>query len=156
LQRPSLAAMSAAFALAFGLPAAAQTPARAIKNASVQLITGDDGKDDDDVLTIVVTNADGKFLERVLDAKEGIKPGTTFTLWLNRIRAEPPERVKDSRIAFRIEPKGNDHWIIKEARLTVNYDSGPAEHWHWGPFVLEATNSAPFTVEYGLDDDRRF
>jgi len=141
------------FALA--LPAPAQTPARTIKNASIQLITGDDGKDDTDVFTITVTNGDGKFLERVNDAKEEIKPGTTFNLWLNRLKAETPEKVKDSKITFRIDPKGDEHWVVKEARLTVNYETGPADRWHWGPFVLETKNSAPFTVQYTLSDDRR-
>jgi hypothetical protein len=147
---------SACIALAFTLPAVAQAPARVVKNASVQLITGDDGKDDTDVFTIRITNGDGKFLERVFDAKEEIKPGTTFTLWLTRVRAEPQDQVKGSKIAFRIEPKGDDHWVVKEARLTVNYDNGPAEHWRWGPFVLGSKNSAPFTVEYALSDDRRY
>jgi hypothetical protein len=155
LQRLSQAVPAAFLALAFMLPAAAQSPARTVKNASVQVITGDDGKDDDDVFIVTVTNADGKFLERVFDAKEQIKPGTTFTLWLNRVRAEPSEKVKGSKIAFRIEPKGDEHWVVKEARLTVNYDSGPAERWHWGPFVLETKNSTPFIVEYALGDDRR-
>ena len=156
MYRLSLAVPAALLALAVALPAPAQTPARTVKNASVQFVTGDDGKDDTDVVTITITNADGKFLERVFDAKEEIKPATTFTLWLNRIRAEPPDKVKDSKIAFRIEPKGDEHWVVKEARLTVNYDSGPAEHWHWGPFVLETKNSAPFTVQYTLTDDRRY
>jgi hypothetical protein len=155
LQRLSQAVPAAVIALAFALPGAAQTPARAVKNASIQFITGDDGKNEADVFTITVTNPDGKFLERVFDAKEEIKPGTSFTVWLNRIRAEPPEKVTGSRIAFRIEPKGDEHWVVKEARLTVNYDSGPAERWHWGPFVLETRNSAPFIVEYPLSDDRR-
>jgi hypothetical protein len=156
VQRLALALPSVCIAIALGLPASAQTPARTVKNASVQFITGDDGKDDTDVLTITVTNADGKLLERVFDTKEEIKPGTTLTLWLNRVRPEPPDKVKDSKIAFRIEPKGDEHWVVKEARLTVNYDSGPADHWHWGPFVLETKNSAPFTVQYTLSDDRRY
>jgi hypothetical protein len=155
LRRPLLAIPSLCAALALALPVAAQTPARAVKNARVQIMTGDDGKDDTDVFTITITNVGGKFLERVFDAKEEIKPGTSFTLWLNRVRAEPPDQVNGSKIAFRIDPKGNDHWVVKEARLTVNYDTGPAEHWHWGPFVLGAKNSAPFTVEYTLSDDRR-
>jgi hypothetical protein len=155
LRRPFLAIPSLCAALALALPVAAQTPARAVKYASVQIMTGDDGKDDNDILTIIVTNAAGKFLERVFDAKEEIKPGTSFTLWLNRIRAEPSDKVDGSRIAFRIDPKGDEHWVVKEARLTVNYDTGPAEHWHWGPFVLETKNSTPFTVVYTLSDDRR-
>lgn len=138
------------------VPVMAEAPTRVVKNASVQLITGDDGKDDSDVFTIVVTNSAGKFLERVYDAKEEIKPGTTFTLWLNRIRPEPQDKVAGSKIAFRIDPKGSEHWVVKEARLTVNYESGPAEHWHWGPFVLETNHPAPFTVEYTLSDDRRY
>jgi len=120
------------------------------------LLTGDDGKDDSDAFTITITNGDGKFLERVFDAKEEIKPGTTFNLWLNRIRAEPAAKVTGSKIAFRIDPKASEHWVVKEARLTVNYESGPAERWHWGPFVLETRTAAPFTVEYTLSDDRKF
>ena len=156
MQRSHLAVSSVCLALAFGLPALAQTSARVVKNASVQLLTGDDGKDDTDVFTITIANADGKFLERVYDAKEEIKPGTTFNLWLNRIRAEPVDKVKGSKITFRIDPKGDEHWVLKEAKLIVNYESGPAEHWHWGPFVLETKNSAPFMVEYALSDDRRY
>jgi hypothetical protein len=136
-------------------PMFGQTPGRVVKNASLQLITGDDGKDDTDVFTVTVANTDGKFLERVFDAKEEIKPGTTFTLWVNRIRAEPAEKVKNSKITFRIEPKGDEHWVVSDARLTVNYESGPAERWHWGPFVLQTKNSVPFSVEFSLTDDRR-
>jgi hypothetical protein len=135
-------------------PTLAQAPTRVVKNASVQFITGNDGKDDTDVLTIIVANDGGKFLERVFDAKEEIKPETTFNLWLNKIRAEPAEKVKGSKIAFRIAPQGDDHWVVKEARLTINYETGPAERWHWGPFVLESKKSAPFTVEFALSDDR--
>jgi hypothetical protein len=137
-------------------PVLAQNSDRVVKNASVQLLTGDDGKDDSDAFTITITNGDGKFLERVFDAKEEIKPGTTFNLWLNRIRAEPAAKVTGSKIAFRIDPKASEHWVVKEARLTVNYESGPAERWHWGPFVLETRTAAPFTVEYTLSDDRKF
>jgi hypothetical protein len=64
----------------------AQTPPRVVKNAVLQLVTGDDGKDDTDVFIVSVANADGKLLERVYDTKEEIKPLTTFNLWLNRIR----------------------------------------------------------------------
>jgi hypothetical protein len=157
LQRLCLAAPFICIGLVVAVSASAQTPTtRVVKNASVQILTGDDGKDDSDVFTITITNADGKFLERVFDAKEEIKPATIFNLWLNRVRAEPLEKVKGSKIAFRIDPKGDEHWVIKEARLTVNYDNGPAEHWHWGPFVLETKKSAPFTVEYLLSDDQRF
>jgi hypothetical protein len=137
--------------LAFG-----QTTDGVVKNASLQFITGDDGKDDSDVFTLAVANAGGRFLERVFDAKEEIKPGTTFNLWLNRLRPEPQTQVANSRISFRIDPHGDEHWVVKEARLTVNYESGPAEHWHWGPFVLQTKNSVPFSVEFTLSDDHRF
>jgi hypothetical protein len=157
LQRQYLAVAFICGGLMVAVPASAQTATtRVVKNASVQILTGDDGKEETDVFTITVANADGRFLERVFDAKEEIKPSTTLNLWLNRVRAEPLEKVKGSRIAFRIDPKGDEHWVIKEARLTVTYDSGPAEHWHWGPFVLETTKSTPFTVEYPLSDDQRF
>ena len=143
-------------ALAFAASAVqAQAPQRTIKNASVQFITGDDGKDDTDVLTITVSNGEGKFLERVFDAKQEIKPATTFNLWLNKVRAEAPEAVKDGKIVFRIAPQGDDHWVIKDAQLTVNYDSGPADKWHWGPFVMETKASKPFDAEFKLSDDRR-
>jgi len=145
-----------AAASASGQTFGTQAAARVVKNASVQFITGDDGKDDTDVFSLVVANADGKFLERVYDAREEIKPGTTFNLWLNRIRAEPSASVKDSHISFRIDPKGSEHWVVTEARLTVNYESGPAERWHWGPFVLQTQNSAPFTAEFVLSDEHRF
>ncbi len=56
----------------------AQAPERVVKNGVLQLVTGDDGKDDTDVLSVTVANADGKILERVYDAKEEIKPSTTF------------------------------------------------------------------------------
>lgn len=78
--------------------APAPAPARVVKNAVLQLITGDDGKDDTDVFTVTITNADGKLLERVFDAKEEIKPGTTFNLWLNKVRAASPEQLKGSKI----------------------------------------------------------
>jgi|GEM_PF-2016996 len=126
-----------------------------VKNASLQLITGDDGKDDTDIFTVSVANGDGKFLERVFDAKEEIKPGTTFNLWLNRLRAERPAAVKGSRITFRIAPKGDEHWVVKDARLTVNYDNGTSERWHWGPLVLETKGSTPFSLEFVLSDDRK-
>jgi hypothetical protein len=141
---------------ASGQTSGTQAAARVVKNASVQFITGDDGKDDSDVFSLVVANASGKFLERVYDAREEIKPGTTFNLWLNRIRAEPSASVSNSHISFRIDPKGSEHWVVTEARLTVNYESGPAERWHWGPFVLQTQNSVPFTAEFLLSDEHRF
>ena len=105
--------------------AGAQTPPHVVKNAVLQLVTGDDGKDDTDVFVVSVANADGKLLERVYDAKEEIKPSTTFNLWLNRIRAVPAEQVKGSKITFRISPKWDEHWVVKDAQLTVNYEVGP-------------------------------
>jgi hypothetical protein len=133
----------------------AETPARNVKNAVLQLVTGDDGKDDADVFTVTVANADGKFLERVFDAKEEIKPETTFNLWLNRLRPESSEKVNNSKVTFRIDSKWDEHWVVKDARLTVNYESGPAERWHWGPFVLQRKGAGPFQVDFTLSDDRR-
>ncbi len=136
-------------------PTPASTPARVVKNAVLQLITGDDGKDDTDVFTVTVTNADGKVLERVFDAKEEIKPGTTFNLWLNKVRAVPPEQMKGSRISFRINTKWDEHWVVKDARLTVNYEQGPADRWHWGPFVLEVKGANTTAADFPLDDAHR-
>jgi hypothetical protein len=133
-------------------PTFGQSPQRTVKNAVLQLVTGDDGKDDTDVFTATVTNADGKILERVFDAKEEIKPGTTFNLWLNKIIAEPADKVKGSKIAFGINTKWDEHWVITDARLTVNYDSGPPDRWHWGPFVLERKGPGPMSVDFTLDD----
>ncbi|MGC1408049.1 MAG: hypothetical protein WA864_03770 [Acetobacteraceae bacterium] len=135
--------------------AGAQTPPHVVKNAVLQLVTGDDGKDDTDVFTVSVANADGELLERVYDTKEEIKPLTTFNLWLNRIRAVPAEQVKDSKITFGISPKWDEHWVIKDARLTVNYESGPAERWHWGPFVLQVKGANPMSLDFTLDDSHR-
>lgn len=148
---------AAGFALALLVPlqpTLGESP-RVVKNAVLQLITDDDGKDDTDVFTVTVTNSDGKILERVYDAKEEIKPFTTFNLWLTKVRAEPPEKVKDSKIIFRIDTKWDEHWVVKDARLTVNYDSGPAERWHWGPFVLERKGAGSFQVEYTLSNDHK-
>jgi hypothetical protein len=136
-------------------PMFAQAPARVVKNAVLQLVTGDDGKDDTDVFTVTVANADGKVLERVFDAKEEIKPGTTFNLWLTRIRAVPPEQVKGSKITFGVNTKWDEHWVVADARLTVNYESGPAERWHWGPFVLQAKGANTMSVDFTLDDSHR-
>ncbi len=134
---------------------AAWAEPRTVKNASVQFITGDDGKDDTDVLTITVSNAAGKVLERVFAEKQEIKPGTTFTLWLTKSRAETDEALKDAKVTFRIQPKGDEHWVVKDAQLTILYENGPPDKWHWGPFVLETKASKPFQVEYTLSDDRR-
>lgn len=147
------AALTAALALPWHATLG-QTPQRVVKNASLQIITGDDGKDDSDVFTVTIANAGGKVLERVFDAREEIKPNTTFNLWLTRVRPEAAEALRNSRITFRIEPKGGEHWVVKEARLTVNYETGPADRWHWGPFVLE-TKGAPFMLEYTLADAQK-
>ena len=133
----------------------AQTPPRVMKNAVLQLVTGDDGKDDTDVFIVSVANADGKLLERVYDTKEEIKPLTTFNLWLNRIRAVPAEQVKDSKITFGISPKWDEHWVVKDARLTVNYELGSADRWHWGPFVLQVKGANPMSLDFTLDDSHR-
>jgi len=143
----------AGFSLVYAHAAFAEP--RVVKNASVQIVTGDDGKDDTDVVTITVSNAAGKIMERVFAEKQEIKPGTTFTLWLTKARAETEEALKDARITFRIQPKGDEHWVIKDAQLTVLYESGPPDKWHWGPFVLETKASKPFQVEFTLSEDRK-
>jgi len=135
-------------------PALAEGP-RVVKNAVLQLVTDDDGKDDTDVFTVTVTNGDGKLLERIFDSKEEIKPFTTFNLWLNKIRAVPPEQVKGSKISFQINTKWDEHWVVKDARLTVNYESGPPDKWHWGPFVLQVKGANKFAVDFPLDDSHK-
>jgi hypothetical protein len=136
-------------------PSFGQSSPRTVKNAVLQLITGDDGKDDTDVFTVTVTNADGKVLERVFDAKEEIKPFTTFNLWLTRVVAASPEKVKGSTIRFHIDTKWDEHWVVKDARLTVNYDSGPPDRWHWGPFVLQVKGAKPMSLDFPLDDSHK-
>jgi len=136
-------------------PAFGQAPTRVVKNAVLQLVTDDDGKDDTDVFTVTVKNADGKILERVFDAKEEIKPFTTFNLWLTKVLAEPQDKVKGSTVVFHIDTKWDEHWVVKDARLTVNYDSGPPDKWHWGPFVLQRKGAGPFEVQFTLSDDHR-
>ncbi len=135
--------------------AGAQAPARVVKNAVLQLVTDDDGKDDTDVFSVTVANGDGKLLERVYDAKEEIKPFTTFNLWLNRIRAVPAEQVKGSKITFGINTRWDEHWVVKDARLTVNYESGPPDKWHWGPFVLQVKGANKMSVDFTLDDGHK-
>lgn len=133
--------------------AQAEVP-RVLKNASVQFSTGDDGKDEACVLTVTVSNADGKILERVLDNKLGVRPGTSMTLWLNRARAATADKLKGSRITFTITPKGDEHWVVKEARLHVTFENGPGKTWHWGPFTLESKDAKPASVEFTLTDER--
>ena len=137
------------------LPICASAEPRTIKFASVQFVTGEDGKDDTDVLTITVSDAKGKVLERVFDAKQEIKPGSTFSLFLNKLRNEPIESLKDAKIVFRIAPQGDEHWVVKDAQLSVIYENGTPDKWHWGPFVLETKASKPFQIEYTLTDDKR-
>lgn len=150
--RREFVALAAIVPWLIAAPASAE---RVVKNASVQFVTGEDGKDDTDVLTITVATASGKILERVFDAKQEIKPNTTFTLWLNKVKAEPADALKDARITFAIAPNGDEHWVVKDAQLTVLFEEGPPEKWHWGPFVLETKASKPFQVEFKLSDDRR-
>ena len=126
--------------------AGAQTPPHVVKNAVLQLVTGDDGKDDTDVFTVSVANADGELLERVYDTKEEIKPLTTFNLWLNRIRAVPAEQVKDSKITFGISPKWDEHWVIKDARLTVNYEFGACGTLALGSVCSAGQGSQPYVA----------
>lgn len=125
-----------------------------LKNASVQLSTGDDGKKEASVITVTVTNADGKLLERVLDNKLDLKPDTSMTLWLNRASAATADKLKDSRITFTVTPKGDEHWVVKDARLRVNFENGPGKTWHWGPFTLDSKDSKPASVEFPLTDDQ--
>ncbi len=127
---------------------------RVLKNASVQFRTGDNGKDEASVLTVTVTDADGKILERVLDNKLDVKPETSMTLWLNRARAATADKLTGSRITFTITPKGDEHWVVKEARLHVTFESGPGKTWHWGPFTLDSKDAKPASVEFTLTDDR--
>lgn len=134
--------------------ATAEAP-RVVKNGVLQLITDNDGKDDTDVFTVTVSNGDEKILERVYDAKEEIKPFTTFNLWLNKITAAPAEKVKGSTISFQIDTKWDEHWVVKDARLTVNYESGPSDKWHWGPFVLQIKGANKFHVDFPLDDSHK-
>ncbi len=152
-------AVSATLALMLASPFASQSAfpdsPRLVKNAVLQVLTDDDGKDDVDVFTVTVKNGSGKILERVFDAKEEIKPNTTFNLWLQKVTAATPEQVKGSTIVFHIDPKWDEHWTIKEARLTVNYESGPPDKWHWGPFVLQRKGAGPFEVQYTLTDDHK-
>jgi len=128
---------------------------RSVKNALLQIVTDADGKDDTDVFTVTVADAEGKVLERVYDAKEEIKPFTTFNLWLNRTRAVSPEQLKAGKITFRIETKWDEHWVVKDARLTVNYDSGPPDKWQWGPFVLQVKGANAMWLDFTLDDGHR-
>lgn len=151
LFRAAVLAAAALLPLQF---ATAEAP-RVVKNAVLQIVTDNDGKDDTDVLTVTVANGDEKFLERVYDTKEEIKPFTTFNLWLNKVAAVPPEKVKGATIVFHIDTKWDEHWVVKEARLTVNYESGPPDKWHWGPFVLQRTGPGPFEVRFTLSDDKR-
>jgi hypothetical protein len=144
-----------AFVLGGQLPpysAFADSP-RVVKNAVLQLVTGDDGKDDTDVFT--VANADGKVLGRVFDAKEEIKPFTTFNLWLSRIRPVPPEQMKGSKITFRINTKWAEHWVVKHTRLRVNYGSGPQDNWQWGPFVLRLKGANEMSLDFPIDDGHK-
>ena len=149
---------SATLAAAMLLPlqfAGAQAPTRTVKSAVLQVVTDNDGKDDTDVFTVTVANGGETILERVYDAKEEIKPLTTFNLWLNKVGNAPADKVKGSTIVFHIDTKWDEHWVVKDARLTVNYDSGPPDKWHWGPFVLQRTGAGPFEVQFTLSDDRR-
>ena len=45
--------------------------------------------------------------------------------------------------------------MVKDARLTVNYESGPPEHWHWGPIVLQVKGANSMQVDYVLDDGHK-
>ncbi len=155
ITRRSVALATVAFVALPPLRASLAEGPRVVKNAVLQIITDDDGKDDADVFTVTIADANGKILERVFDAKEEIKPFTTFNIWLQKVRAATPEELKAGKITFRIDPKWDEHWVIKEARLTVNYESGPAEKWHWGPFVLQRKGAGSFEVEYPLTDEHR-
>ena len=150
-----LRAAVAAAALLLPLQFATAEAPRVVKNAVLQVITDNDGKDDTDVFTVTVANGEEKILERVYDAKEEIKPFTTFNLWLNKVAAVAPDKVKGSTISFQIDTKWDEHWVVKDARLTVNYESGAPDKWHWGPFVLQAKGASKVHVDFPLDDSHR-
>jgi hypothetical protein len=138
------------------LPAGtAQAQIATVNHASVQIVTGDRGKDEATPLTITVANASGRIFERVWRTRQVIKPYSTFNLWLQRTRAETAEKLQGSRITFRLDPKGDDHWDVKEARLTVTGEHGTRLTWHWGPFALDAQRGKPVAVEFALTDDHR-
>ncbi len=124
-----------------------------VKNASVQFSTGEDGKDNTTGFTVTVTNAGGKILERVFEDRRKAQPGTISTFWLNRTRAETAEKLKGSHITITILPRGEERWTIKDARLKVNFVSGPSRSWHWGPFTLQSSDGKPASVDFVLDDD---
>jgi len=63
--------------------------------------------------------------------------------------------VKGSTISFQIDTKWDEHWVVKDARLTVNYESGPPDKWRWGPFVLQVKGANKFHVDYALDDSHK-
>ncbi len=124
-----------------------------VKNASVQFSTGDEGKDNTTAFTVTVANAGGKLLERVFDDRRKAQPGTISTFWLNRTRAETADRLKGSHITITILPKGEERWTINDARLKVNFMTGPSRSWHWGPFTLQSSAGKPASVEFVLEDD---
>ena len=63
--------------------------------------------------------------------------------------------MKGSTISFQIDTKWDEHWVVKDARLTVNYESGPPDKWRWGPFVLQVKGANKFHVDYALDDSHK-
>ena len=149
-----LSALTACFAAALaagGFPAQAAT----IKNASVQFLTGEDAKDASTSVSVTVSDADGKILERIFDGKQMLRPDTTFTVWLNCLRAEDADRLREARITVQITSPDQDRWVVRDLKLQVNYDSRPGESWHWGPFALEATHAKPATAEFTLSEGRR-
>jgi hypothetical protein len=129
----------------------AQNPV--VKTASVQVSTGEDGKDDSTSLTVTITNPSGKIFERVFDDKRKAQPDTSSTFWLTRVRPETADKLKGSHITFTILPKGDDRWTIKDARLKVNFATGPSKIWRFGAFTLEASDSKPVSVDFVLADE---
>ena len=153
---PRLVALAAAGLAGSALaPGAAHADAPMLKNASLTFATGDDGKDGSTVVTVTVVDAAGQILDRVLDTVIELKPDTSLTIWLQKARTETAEKLKGSRITLTVQPKADDRWEVREARLQANFDDGSVQSWHWGPFVLEARDARPASVEFSLTDDHR-
>jgi hypothetical protein len=49
-------------------------------------------------------------------------------------------------------PQGDDHWVVKDARLTVNYGTDPPSAGTGGRSSLETKKSAPSSVEFALSN----
>lgn len=139
--------------LAGALAGTAQAQTGAVKTASLQFLTGEDGKNASTVVTITVANAGGTFLERVLDTRQDIYPDTSLSLWLNRTRPEFAAELQGSTLTLKVDAKEDDRWTVKDMRLLVTYDSGPMETWHWGPAVLEVKAGKSYSTDFAVTND---